>query len=134
MKEIVGAILINKKKEILLHLRDNNSLIPYPDYWSLLGGHVEKNETLLRALEREIKEEIGYNIKKTFFVGSFEDLIYETLVFVYESKINKKIYELNLTEGQRLDYFSFEELIKLKTPDILRNFFINNKNKILSGF
>lgn len=132
MKKITAVVLINEKNQFLLYLRDNKKTIPYPNHWSLLGGHVEKNETLLEALKREIKEEIDYNIEKPIFLDCFEDLVYGTLVYVYKSKINKKLSELNLTEGQKLGYFSFEKVIELKLPEILKNFFINNKNKIFS--
>ena len=42
MKEIAAIILENDKRDFLLYLRDNKPDIPFPDYWDLIGGHVEK--------------------------------------------------------------------------------------------
>ena len=50
--------------------------VPFKDYWHLIGGHVEEDETPKQALKREFKEEtnldvqigdiIDYRIEKTF--------------------------------------------------------------------
>lgn len=50
----VKALIINSNNEILLGY--SNNIYQFP------GGHVE-NETLLNALNREIKEETGINLK-----------------------------------------------------------------------
>jgi 8-oxo-dGTP diphosphatase len=36
---------------------------PFRNYWHLVGGHVEKNESVEHALKREFKEETGLNIE-----------------------------------------------------------------------
>ena len=36
---------------------------PFKGYWSLVGGHVDDNETLKEALRREFKEETCLNVK-----------------------------------------------------------------------
>lgn len=130
MKNKVAAIIfINNKKEILLYLRDNKSIIPYPNTWALLGGHVEQSETILEALKREVREEIGYEIKNPIFLGTLDDQVGD-IVYIYKSKIDKKIDELKLNEGQKLGYFNFEQLVKLKIPEPLKKLIINKKNEI----
>lgn len=50
-------LFIEREGEILLSMRKNTG---YSDgMYSLVGGHVESNETLKEALLREVKEEIG---------------------------------------------------------------------------
>lgn len=61
MKKIAAIILENDKREILLSLRDNKPGIPFPNYWDLIGGHVEEGETPEEALVREVKTEFISN-------------------------------------------------------------------------
>ena len=131
MEKVVGVVLINDENKLLFHLRDNISSIPYPGTWAMIGGHVEKGETLIRALRREVKEEIGYNLRKVNLVGSFDDLV-GNIVKIYKSRIKKDIKSLKLTEGQKLGFFSFEELNDLNVPKVLKDFLLKNKNKIFN--
>ena len=48
--EVVKAVIC-KNKKYLLQLRDDNSLITYPNTWSFFGGEVDENEGLLEALK-----------------------------------------------------------------------------------
>lgn len=50
----VKLLIINSKKEMLLGYANNTYQFP--------GGHVENNETLTEALNREISEEVGINL------------------------------------------------------------------------
>lgn len=129
--KVAVIIFVNEHKKILLYLRDNKPSIPDPNFWSILGGHVEKNETPLMALKREIKEEIDYDLKNPEFLGEFDDF-YGNRVYTFFEKINKKLDELNLTEGQKLSYFGFDELRWLKMPLPLREFISKNKDKIFN--
>ena len=130
-KKTAITFLVNKEDKFLFYLRDNKRTIPYPGRWSLLGGGVEGNETCLEALKREIKEEINYDLNPPIvFLDCFEDLISDAMVYVYKSKIDKKLDELTLTEGQKLGYFDFEEAMGLRLPGILRDFLIKNRERL----
>ena len=65
----VAVIALMKENKILLQLRDNKLDINYPGFWSLIGGQIEKNETPLSGLEREIKEEITAPVYNIDFVS-----------------------------------------------------------------
>lgn len=52
--------LINKNDEVLISLRNNTE--EYNNYWEYPGGKVEANETVDKALEREVKEELNIDI------------------------------------------------------------------------
>lgn len=129
MKNVAAVILINQEKKLLFCLRDNKISIPYPDYWALLGGHLENNETPIKALKRELLEEIEYELRNPLFIGTFNDKVGHK-VYMYQDKIDKKIDELILHEGQKLGYFSFEEVLNIKIPPVLKDFLIKNKKKI----
>lgn len=81
-KVVVGALIMNKKKEILL-VKSNkwNGLYYIP------GGHVEEGERIKDALKREITEEVGLKIKILKFIGVqegiFSPLYYKRKHFVF---------------------------------------------------
>lgn len=129
--KVAAVIFLNEENELLLYLRDDKPSIPYPNSWALIGGHIEKNETILEALKREVKEEIDFEIKNPSYIDLFDDGA-ENEVYIYKSRINEKIENMELKEGQKLGYFSFEEAIKLKIPEPFKEFLIKNKEKILN--
>jgi mutator protein MutT len=57
MRDIVNAVLL-RHGTVLLAKRSLQRKA-YPGLWSFPGGHVEKGETLVEALIRELQEEIG---------------------------------------------------------------------------
>lgn len=56
------VIIRNSKKQILLGKRSKNSLY-YPGYWGLPGGITEYGESFAEGAKREIREELGVEIK-----------------------------------------------------------------------
>ncbi|EKE20062.1 MAG: MutT/nudix family protein [uncultured bacterium] len=56
-----GVIILNNKKEILLLKRGLNSKNE-AGWWCKPGGTVEYGETTIKAMEREIKEEVNLDI------------------------------------------------------------------------
>jgi 8-oxo-dGTP diphosphatase len=134
LRKVAAVIFVNNKNEILLLLRDDKPSIPYPNTWGLIGGHTEENETCEQALFREVKEEIGYDIENPEFIGKFNDKS-GAIVYAYRSSINKKVEELHLTEGQKLCFFSFNDIMQLKNLPMPLNFFLlKNKESILKDF
>lgn len=71
MKRILKyALLVIKKNKILLQIEKKQDKLLLP------GGKPHKNEDYLSCLKREIKEELGTEIKEETlrFLGSFEDV------------------------------------------------------------
>ena len=56
---VVNAIIFNERREILL-LRRAAERVFLPQAWDLPGGHVKQDESLFKALGREIHEETGW--------------------------------------------------------------------------
>ncbi len=56
-----GALIFNKTNELLIVKS------PYKDHWSIPGGIVEADESPRQACAREMKEEIGLDIKDLRF-------------------------------------------------------------------
>ncbi|MCR4324733.1 MAG: NUDIX hydrolase [Candidatus Curtissbacteria bacterium] len=58
---VVDAIVVNKKKEILLVKRSKDK-VTEGGKWALPGGFMDRDETLIEAVLRETKEETGWEI------------------------------------------------------------------------
>ncbi len=58
----VPVIIQNSKKEILLGKRSKN-MSTFPGFWGLPGGMPEHNEKIQETAKREVKEELGIDIK-----------------------------------------------------------------------
>lgn len=60
MHEVVVGALVRGGRVLLVHRSPNRCA--YPDVWDLPGGHIERGESGLRALTREMHEELGVQI------------------------------------------------------------------------
>ena len=109
---VVSAVVPNKKREILLVLRDRN---PYAGQWCLPSGFVELNESIEKAVIRELNEETGINGKvlRLIDTNSRYNEIYGDLIWV--------TFEVKKTSGKVIarddardaKYFPINDLPKL---------------------
>ena len=123
MKKIAAIIFENGKGEFLLYLRDNKPGIPFPNHWDLIGGHIEEGETPEEALVREVREELGIELKEYNFFRTYECTdgdAYPNMKYIYSGKIDIPIEEITLYEGVRPAYFSREEIPDVKFANILK--------------
>lgn len=104
-------------------MRDNKPTIPYPDYWSLIGGCIDKDESIEDGLIREVKEEIGYELKVfKFFKTVFDKSNNKPKqVYVYVGPVDKDLFDFKLTEGQKINFFSYEEIENLRIVPFLKD-------------
>ena len=126
LRKIASIIIVNRKGELLLCLRDNNPKIPFPHHWDLLGGHVEEGETPEEALRRELQEELNLDVRKDisdlqFFkrFDCFEGDVHLNIKYIYVGKIDQELAELKLHEGERLGFFSPQEAKSLRFANIV---------------
>jgi 8-oxo-dGTP diphosphatase len=103
-----SVVFIDPGLRILLLLRDDIPAIPYPGMWDLPGGHVEPGETPRECLVREIREEMGLDVRpvRLFRVLELDDRTEH--VFWKQASFCEK--EIHLTEGQRLAWFPRQEI------------------------
>jgi len=120
-----SIIFVNDRKQVLLFLRDNKPDIPYPDTWDVPGGHVEEGERPEECIVREMREEIGVELKgfQLFSEIEFDDRIEYTFC-KYE---NLDVGAIRLTEGQSLRWFTEDEVCRTVLAygfnRVLENFF-----------
>lgn len=102
MPTIVSILFVNPAGEILVHHRDNDPRILFPNQWSIIGGHVEDGETPEEALVREVREEIGHELTRFEHLATFYDA--DHVRYFYAAPLDKPISELVLGEGQALRF------------------------------
>ena len=133
MTELVKRVkifLINSNNEILLGYSDHEYQCP--------GGHVEENEDLITAINREIKEETGIelNIKEAepfaCSIGYYKDWPEKNKnrkieIYYYEIKTDEKpnLENTNYTKGELEGNFE----LRYVPLDNVENEFIENSNK-----
>ena len=125
-KVTCGAI-IRKGDKILLTKRN---VRPYKGYWCLPGGHIELWEKAEKAIQREVKEEIGLNFKPKFF-RYYDEFLYKikwhALVLFFTGKANGKIKTNK--EVKEFKWFKEKEIKKLKLAffhkKVLKDYFQN---------
>ncbi|MFA6376901.1 MAG: NUDIX domain-containing protein [Candidatus Paceibacterota bacterium] len=100
-KTKVCLIIGNGKGEMLLQLRDE---APQIGKWVLFGGGVKCGETAGQALAREIKEELGYEIKEADFFGDYEDNGIKQIIYVLRESVEAA--DLALHEGAAMRFFA----------------------------
>lgn len=89
--DVSVAILINSKNQVLLAKRP--PLKSWEGWWEFPGGKMEKDETSIDALHREIYEEIGVRVTK------FEKWV--TRKYSYENNdITLNFFKVNEWEGE----------------------------------
>jgi 8-oxo-dGTP diphosphatase len=123
MIKIAAIIFENDKGEILLYMRDNKPGIPFPRHWDLFGGHVERGETPEKALVREVKEELNFDLKEYKFFKEykcFDGDAYPNIKYIYYGKFNVPVEEIILLEGESPRYFTREEIPDVKFANILK--------------
>lgn len=135
---IVGALIVNKKGEILLGRGKK-----WGGKYTCFGGHVEMGETLEEAIKREVKEETDLDVEiidKLLFQDSvFEKDFHKKKHFVftdflckYEGNDNSVV--VNDEFEKEFAWFSIDEVLKLDmafgTRNIIKSYisYLGEKN------
>jgi 8-oxo-dGTP diphosphatase len=107
-----GIILINSKKQILLILRDDIPSIPFPNHWDIPGGHVLAGESPEACVRREMIEEMELELGEIQVFKEYDrDDLHE---FIYWKQIDLEPSRIKLHEGQKVRYFSEEEISAMR--------------------
>ena len=148
LRNVVRIILLNENNELLLMCIDDPQTKPIKEkykgpFWTLVGGEIKKEETLLEAATRELFEETGINKKNVLFgpvvwFGEFDLLVYGKpthmkQTFIVAKTKQKDVFLAKLTASEKktvknLVWFSLEKIMNrgeiiypIVLPDYLPN-------------
>jgi 8-oxo-dGTP diphosphatase len=122
MKQIAQIFLFDRRNRLIIYLRDDKPDIPFPNHWDLIGGHVEEGETPEQALVREVKEEIGIDLKNFESYRRYDCTagdIYPNIKHLYWARLDVDAETLALCEGQRLIGIAAQERFAFKFANVL---------------
>jgi 8-oxo-dGTP diphosphatase len=104
----VAIAILHCENKFLMQLRDNIPNIVYPGYWGLFGGHLEPGETPEIAVQREVLEEIGYQLPIVSKFGNYDDE--KVIRHVYHAPLTVEPDQLVLMEGWDFGLVTPEEI------------------------
>jgi GMP synthase PP-ATPase subunit/8-oxo-dGTP pyrophosphatase MutT (NUDIX family) len=136
----VLAIIVNSKGEVFTQKRLPTKKT-FPNIWEVsCGGHIEENETILQALEREITEETGWKLKKIYEYAGVVDTIannktYRCFPFFVEvdGDLSNPKLELDSVSDSKwidetgLDFVEENLQAGYKTIQLVQDFFVQRK-------
>lgn len=115
---VVGGVLISNKKFILTQRASN--LKNYPNYYEFPGGKVEPGECCIKALQRELSEELSITVSEHNMISfpsntlENQDLILTLFIVTKWNNniiLNPEIHS-NLIEIEKKDLINFENLLE----------------------
>lgn len=106
-------------------LRDNDKKIKYPNQWITLGGRIEAGETPQQALKREMMEELELEVMEYTFFRYYNQPNHREYIYYTKIDLDPKVAPLH--EGQKIAYFSREEILKMDLAycdnEVMRDYF-----------
>lgn len=121
----VKVLLVNSNKEVLLGYSHNDYQFP--------GGHVEKNETLIQTVNREVLEETGIRLRVTELepfacaIGYYKDWPAEGKnrkieIYYYEVKTDEKpnLKNTKYTENEKNGNFELRYISLTEVENVLK--------------
>jgi nucleoside triphosphatase len=93
---IVCPVIRNKEGEYLICKMPKTRGV-YPGQWAIPGGGIEPGETMFEALHREIREEVGENLK-----------IIETVPWCFADATRDKLYPEGHSEQVYMIFLIFD--------------------------
>ena len=128
--ELTVLCLVEDGNKILLQNRVKKDWQGY----TLPGGHVEKDESFVDAVIREMKEETGLDIKNPILVGVKQFPIKYGRYVVFLFKTNEFEGVLHSSDEGKMEWIDYRELSKINTVDDLEKLLIVMNSNNLSEF
>jgi 8-oxo-dGTP diphosphatase len=113
IRNVSVLILYNSTGHILLQHRASDAS-RLPNFWAFFGGGIEQGESPTEALEREMLEELSYQVQSPYFLlaQNIKDDEEENTKYVFVEQYQDQ--PLQLGEGQAMGWFSPDETHELQ--------------------
>ena len=105
--EVALAVLVREGRW-LMQLRDDVDGIVCPGCWGLFGGHLDPGESPEQAVQRELREEIGWQPQLLSFALLHRNA--RRLAHVFVGELTVPLQQLQLLEGQDMALVTPEQL------------------------
>ena len=134
LRHVVVNAIILKENNILLVKRAKK--LTEGEKWGLVGGFMERDETLEEGLVREVFEEVGYRLKKVSFFTVIDNpnrkgSDWQNINFIYICEAGKKEGKADWESTEQkwfdLDNLPREEEIAFDHLEII-NLYLKHKN------
>ncbi len=116
-RKVVRCVLLDENNNVCLeHVYDDDGFGPR-DYYETPGGGVKGKESLKKALEREIEEEVGYHIEIIAELGKVKDyynlIERENINYFYLARRKEKTHQaLEEDEVKRIESIIWVDIDK----------------------
>lgn len=134
-RKVSVIIFYDEKKRILLQDRTCIKKFGEDIDWGFFGGGIEGDETPKEALIREVKEELGIDLKKFKYIGKYEGSIKECnlniILYAFISPLGNNLSLFRQKEGVGMKLFSLDEAEGLKIPERDKMLIRDLKKKIV---
>jgi mutator protein MutT len=116
IRNVSVLILYNSTGHILLQHRAHDAY-RLPNFWAFFGGGIEHGESPTEALERELREELSYQVQHPYFLlaQKIRDEEDENTKYVFVEQYEDQ--PLQLGEGQAMGWFTPDETHQLEMID-----------------
>lgn len=99
-------IAIHNENRLLMARHSYNTRVPY----ALIAGFVEMGESIEEAVRREVKEEVGIDIKNIRYMGSQPWPFPNSLMFAFKAEYDSGEIEIDGDEIVEARWFAKEEI------------------------
>ena len=115
----VVAVIINDDREVLLTKRN---IPPFQGEWVMPGGKIDLGEPIIKAIEREVMEEVGLQVEVVDLLDVFEhvtpgDENYHFIILYYRCRPLFCDIRHNQDEVEEARWVAQQDLAALKMPD-----------------
>jgi 8-oxo-dGTP pyrophosphatase MutT (NUDIX family) len=117
-RDIVAGLVVSKDNKFLFGMKDPNGGGVYADCWHTPGDGIEKGETKLEALARELSEELGIDTSEAVVTllddkgeGEAEKTLHDSgevvkvrmKFYVYKIVIDRNSEDIKVTPGDDIE-------------------------------
>jgi 8-oxo-dGTP diphosphatase len=105
-----AVLFVNARGQVLLRKRGSEPGVTFPGPWDTVGGAVEPGEHHEQTAVRETAEEIGLVLRDHAFWRRYQSVV---LLHIYAAPLSLPVEQINLTEGERVDWLDLEQAADL---------------------